>query len=84
MFEAVPEKREVRLKIDATKLPAGVIGELRDLIRDFPGESPVYVDCMTSVGPKTLALGPQFRVQPANQAGQVGMADCDRTPGGRR
>jgi DNA polymerase-3 subunit alpha len=64
-FEAVPEKREVRLKIDATRLPAGVIGELRDLIRDFPGESPVYVDCMTSLGPKTLALGPGFRVSPA-------------------
>jgi DNA polymerase III subunit alpha len=64
-FEAVAEKREVRLRIDATALPAGVIGELRDLIRDFPGESPVYVDCMTSLGPKTLALGPGFKVRPA-------------------
>jgi DNA polymerase-3 subunit alpha len=64
-FEAVAEKREVRLRIDATALPAGVIGELRDLIRDFPGESPVYVDCMTSLGPKTLAFGPGFKVRPA-------------------
>jgi DNA polymerase-3 subunit alpha len=63
-FEAVPEKREVRLKIDATTTRAGVIGELRDLIRDFPGESPVYVDCVTSQGPKTLALGPAFKVKP--------------------
>jgi DNA polymerase-3 subunit alpha len=64
-FEAVPEKREVRLKLDATKTRAGLIRELRDLIQDFPGESPVYVDCMTSVGPKTYAFGPQFRVSPA-------------------
>jgi DNA polymerase-3 subunit alpha len=64
-FEAVAEKREVRLKLDATKARAGVIGELRDLIRDFPGESPVYVDCLTSQGPKTLALGPAYRVSPA-------------------
>jgi DNA polymerase-3 subunit alpha len=64
-FEAVPEKREVRLKIDATNTAAGVIQELSNLIRDFPGESPVYVDCMTSVGPKTFAFGPQFKVSPA-------------------
>jgi DNA polymerase-3 subunit alpha len=64
-FEAVPEKREVRLKIDATKTAAGVIHELSNLIKDFPGESPVYVDCMTSVGPKTYAFGPQFKVSPA-------------------
>ncbi|HEV2590876.1 MAG TPA: DNA polymerase III subunit alpha [Gaiellaceae bacterium] len=64
-FEAVAEKREVRLKLDATKTRAGLIQELRSLIQDFPGESPVYVDCMTSVGPKTYAFGPQFRVSPA-------------------
>jgi DNA polymerase III subunit alpha len=64
-FEAVPEKREVRLRLDATKARAGVIQELSALIRDFPGESPVYVDCVTSHGPKTYAFGPQFKVQPA-------------------
>src|SRR4051794_26529276 len=64
-FEAVPEKREVRLRIDATKAAAGVIRELADLIRDFPGESPVYADLMTSQGKKVYAFGPQFKVQPA-------------------
>jgi DNA polymerase-3 subunit alpha len=64
-FEAVPDKREVRLKIDATKAPAGVIRDLADLIRDFPGESPVYIDCATSQGKRTYALGPAFKVQPA-------------------
>jgi DNA polymerase-3 subunit alpha len=64
-FEAVAERREVRLRIDATKAHAGVIRELRDLIRDFPGEAAVYVDCITSQGPKTLAFGPAFKVRPA-------------------
>jgi DNA polymerase-3 subunit alpha len=63
-FEAVPEKREVRLKIDAMKAQPGTIRELAGLIRDFPGESPVYVDCLTSQGPKVYAFGPQYRVRP--------------------
>ncbi len=64
-FESVAAKREVRLRIDATQAPAGVIGELARVIRDFPGESPVYVDCLTSQGSRVYALGPKFRVQPA-------------------
>jgi DNA polymerase-3 subunit alpha len=64
-FEAVAEKREVRLKIDATKARAGTIRELAALIRDFPGESPVYADLETSQGRKTYAFGPQYRVKPA-------------------
>jgi DNA polymerase-3 subunit alpha len=63
-FEAVAEKREVRLKIDAMSARPGLIRELATLIRDFPGESPVYVDCMTSQGPRVYALGPQFKVKP--------------------
>jgi len=64
-FEAVPELREVRLKIDATKARAGTIKELAQLIRDFPGESPVYADLITSQGKKVYAFGPQFKVKPA-------------------
>jgi DNA polymerase-3 subunit alpha len=64
-FEAVPEKREVRLRIDATKAAAGTIRELAALIKDFPGESPVYADLITSQGKKVYAFGPQYKVQPA-------------------
>jgi DNA polymerase III subunit alpha len=64
-FEAVPERREVRLTIDATKAAAGTIRELRRLIEDFPGESPVYADLITSHGKKVYAFGPQYKVQPA-------------------
>ncbi len=64
-FESVAAKREVRLRIDATRTPAGVISDLAALIRDFPGESPVLVDCVTSQGKVVYALGPRFRVEPA-------------------
>jgi DNA polymerase-3 subunit alpha len=64
-FEAVAARRAVRLRIDATQTPAGIIRELASLLRDFPGESPVYVDCLTSDGKKVLALGSAFRVEPA-------------------
>jgi DNA polymerase-3 subunit alpha len=63
-FEAVSARREVRLRIDATRTPAGVIRDLAAVIRDFPGESPVLVDCVTSQGKVVYALGQQFRVQP--------------------
>jgi len=64
-FEAVAEKREVWLKIDATKAGAGTIRELAALIKDFPGESPVYADLTTSHGKKVYAFGPQYKVKPA-------------------
>jgi DNA polymerase-3 subunit alpha len=64
-FEATPERREVRLRVDARAARAGVIRELAGLVREFPGESPVFVSLQTSTGPKTLALGPSHRVRPA-------------------
>jgi DNA polymerase-3 subunit alpha len=63
-FEATPERREVRLKVDARVAPAGVVRELATLVRDFPGDSPVYVDLVTSLGPRLLELGPDYRVRP--------------------
>jgi DNA polymerase III subunit alpha len=63
-FEATPERKEVRLKVDARVAPAGVVRELAALVKDFPGEAPVYVDLVTSVGSKLLELGPNYRVHP--------------------
>jgi DNA polymerase-3 subunit alpha len=63
-FEATPERREVRLTVDARSAPAGVIRELAGVVRDFPGEAPVYVDLVTSLGSKLLELGPDYRVDP--------------------
>ena len=63
-FEAMPERREVRLKVDARVAPAGVVRELAAVVKDFPGEAPVYLDLVTSNGPKVMELGPDYRVRP--------------------
>src|SRR5436853_1985638 len=63
-FEAAVERREVRLRVDARRARAGLIRELAALVKDFPGEVPVYVEAVTSNGPKILQLGPGYRVQP--------------------
>ena len=49
-FESVAVKREVRLRIDATRARAGIVRDLAALFREFPGESPVLLDCVTSQG----------------------------------
>jgi len=63
-FEAVPERRDVRFRLDARQAAAGVIAELARLVKEYPGDSPVYVALETSMGARTLALGPGYRVQP--------------------
>ena len=42
---------------------AGLIRELALLVKDFPGDAPVYLALETSFGEKTLALGPEYRVK---------------------
>lgn len=63
-FEAMPDKAEVRLRLDARKAPAGTIRELADVVRSFPGEAQVVLDLETSVGPQRYVFGPEFRVRP--------------------
>jgi DNA polymerase-3 subunit alpha len=52
----------LRLRLDARALPATVLGELRELLSGFPGESDVVIELSTSVGHRRLRLGPGFRV----------------------
>jgi DNA polymerase III subunit alpha len=63
-FEAAPEKKEVLLKIDAVRARAGLVRELAALVKEYPGEAPVRLALQTSMGPKTLELGNDYRVQP--------------------
>jgi hypothetical protein len=39
-----------------------VLGELKDLLSGFPGESEVVIELSTTVGHRRLKLGPSFRV----------------------
>ena len=41
-----------------------MIRELAEVVRGFPGESPVVLALDTSSGPKTLAFGPEYKVRP--------------------
>jgi DNA polymerase-3 subunit alpha len=63
-FEATPERREVVLRVDATRAPAGLVRSLATVVKEFPGETPVVVAISTSRGETTLALGPEYRVKP--------------------
>ncbi len=50
------------VQLDATRLPATVIDELKHVFGNFPGESEVVLDIQTSQGARTLRLGSGYRV----------------------
>jgi DNA polymerase-3 subunit alpha len=55
----------LRLRLDATLLPATALAELKELLQGFPGESEVLIELSTSSGrPRRIKLGPEFRVSP--------------------
>jgi len=55
----------LRLRLDAARLPASALEELKDLLATFPGESDVVIELHTSGGRRHLKLGPGFRVAPS-------------------
>ena len=65
-FEATRERKEVRLRLDAERARAGIVRELASLLREFPGEAPVYVAMQTSGGSRLLEFGPGYRVAPSS------------------
>jgi DNA polymerase III subunit alpha len=52
----------LRLRLDATALPAHALGELKEVLAGFPGDSEVVIELSTSAGPRRLRLGSDFRV----------------------
>ncbi len=52
----------LRLRLDAAALPASALGELKELLAGFPGQAEVVIELLTSVGPRQLRLGTEFRV----------------------
>ncbi len=53
----------LHLRLDASALPASVVGELKELLAGFPGESDVVIELSTTGGARRLRLGRDFRVQ---------------------
>src|SRR4029079_5025561 len=62
-FEAVQERTEIKFKLDARAARAGLIRGLAHLGQEYPGPSRVLIALETSLGPKTLALGPGYTVK---------------------
>jgi DNA polymerase-3 subunit alpha len=52
----------LRLRLDATVLQASILGDLKDVLAGFPGDSDVVIELTTSIGPRKLRLGSEFRV----------------------
>jgi DNA polymerase-3 subunit alpha len=52
----------LKLRLDATALRVSILGELKELLSGFPGESDVVIELSTTVGHRRLKLGPSFRV----------------------
>ncbi len=63
-YEAAQDPGEVRLRVDARRARAGIVRELSQVVRDFPGQARVVVAVETSEGEKVLELGPAYRVRP--------------------
>ncbi|MEA2273737.1 MAG: polymerase subunit alpha [Solirubrobacteraceae bacterium] len=54
----------LRVCLDAGRLPAAVIDDLKTLLEGFPGDSEVLLEMRTSSGSRTLKLGASYRVAP--------------------
>jgi DNA polymerase-3 subunit alpha len=54
--------RPVHLRVDAGRLPATVIDELKRIFDDYPGESEVVLDVHTRTGLRRLRFGDEFKV----------------------
>jgi DNA polymerase-3 subunit alpha len=57
-----PAPAAVRVQLDAARLPASVIDELKRVIAEFPGPAEVVLEIQTSSGARRLRLGEGFRV----------------------
>ena len=70
--------RPLCLRVDAGRLPATVIDELKRVFDDFPGESEVVLEVHTRTGLRRLRFGNEFKVNGRNAALK---AELDRVLG---
>jgi DNA polymerase-3 subunit alpha len=70
--------RPLCLRVDAGRLPASVIEELKRIFEDFPGESEVVLEVHTRTGLRRLRFGDGFKVAGRNAALK---AELDRVLG---
>jgi DNA polymerase-3 subunit alpha len=73
--------RALCLRVDAGRLPATVIDELKRVFEDFPGESEVVLEVHTRTGLRRLRFGNDYKVAGRNAALK---AELDRVLGDAR
>jgi DNA polymerase-3 subunit alpha len=59
----VAAAQPVRLQVDATRLPASAIDDVKDIIETNRGTAEVVLEMLTSAGTRILRLGEAYRVQ---------------------
>jgi DNA polymerase-3 subunit alpha len=64
--KAAEPPKPLRLVVDAVRLPATVIDDLKQIFEDFPGEHQVELEVHTSTGPRVLKFGDGYRVAARN------------------
>ena len=74
--EAVPVP--VRLRVDAARLEATVIDELRDLFERYPGDAEFVLEMHTRAGLRCLRFGDGYKIASRNKALK---AELDRVLG---
>ncbi|HWT23570.1 MAG TPA: DNA polymerase III subunit alpha [Solirubrobacteraceae bacterium] len=79
VLAAARAPRPLHLRVDAGRLPATVIDELKRIFEDFPGESEVVLEVHTRTGMRRLRFGTGYRVAGRNAALK---AELDRVLGG--
>jgi DNA polymerase-3 subunit alpha len=62
---AADRERVLRVRVDAARLPATVIDDLKHLLENFPGDSEVVIEMRTASGDRRLRLGEGYRVTPS-------------------
>jgi len=60
--KAAEPPKPLRLVVDADRVAASVIADLKRIFEDFPGEVPVELEVHTSDGPRLLKFGQGYRV----------------------
>ena len=62
---AADRERVLRVRVDAARLPATVVDDLKHLLENFPGDSEVVLEMRTASGDRRLRLGEGYRVTPS-------------------
>jgi DNA polymerase-3 subunit alpha len=63
-FDGVSESRPLQLTIDAERVHAGVVDELKEILVEFPGQVPVVLTMVTEQGNARLRIGDRYKVAP--------------------